>query len=94
MSEEPGTLRQQSQFRRKRNREYGAKALRDAGVQFESKNNGAHLIVTQMQRVAGVELPLTVDYWPGTGLWIIRGAQDRPDGRGRGIRKLLKYLQK
>lgn len=61
-----------------RNRQYGAEALRRAGVPFESHNKEAHLIVS----VAGT----TIDYWPGTGLWIERSSGQRC----RGIQGLLK----
>lgn len=55
--------------RRKRNRTGSEEILADAGVEFESKSIGAdgtasHLIVT------GVGV--TIDFWPGTGLWIVR----------------------
>jgi hypothetical protein len=46
-------------------RKAGARALSDAGILFESKNDGAHLIIHAR--------PLTIDYWPGTDLWIVRG---------------------
>lgn len=52
--------------------------LAQRGVPFESKNNGAHLIV------AGGRL----DFWPSTGVFI-----ERKTGlRGRGVFKLLKVL--
>lgn len=54
--------------------------LEAAGIQFESKNGGAHLVVS----AAG----LVVDFWPGTGLWVVRGTNERR----RGVRHLIKRL--
>lgn len=63
--------------KRAENREKSAEVLRSHGVKFESKNNGAHLIVAVGQQVA--------DLWPGTGKWKIRGAAEFR----RGVFKLL-----
>lgn len=73
--------RTESQAKRARNREYGAEALRAAGIGFEVKNFGAHLIV------AG-----HVDYYPGTGLWTDRTVRNGRKTEGRGIHNLLKHL--
>jgi hypothetical protein len=70
-------LKGESQKRRAGNRESSAKILADDGIKFESKNLGAHLIVRG-------EL-VTVDFWPGTGKWIVRGGKT-----GRGVFNLLK----
>lgn len=70
-------LKGESQKRRADNRENSAKILADNGVSFESKNMGAHLIVTGES--------ITVDFWPGTGKWIVRGGKT-----GRGVFNLLK----
>lgn len=71
---------EESKERRGRNRESAQQILTRAEVSFESKNDGAHLIVTHGGK--------TVDFWPGTGLW-----QVRPRGKqGRGVFNLLKYL--
>lgn len=55
-------------------------ALARLGIEFTSKNNGVHLIVTH-----GSE---TVDFWPGSGLWIYRSGR-----RGRGFNALVATLQ-
>lgn len=70
----------ESQARRSDNREKSAAILAEKGVQFESKNMGAHLIVRHSGKVA--------DFWPGTGKYIPRGG-GRP---GRGVFNLLKLL--
>lgn len=72
-----GCLKQESQQRRTGNRENSAKILSDNGVSFESKNVGAHLIVHGHS--------ITVDFWPGTGKWIVRKGKT-----GRGVFNLLK----
>ena len=64
--------RRLGQQRRANNRASSAERLAAAGVSFESKNDGAHLIVT-----AGVK---RIDFWPGTGLWIVRGESKRRYG--------------
>lgn len=72
---------QESSERRASNRNRSADKLKSLGVEFDSKNDGAHLIVTHN----GV----TVDFWPGTGKFIPRTPNPR---HGRGIFNLLKLL--
>jgi len=67
------------QEKRADNRAQSASILARAGVIFESRNDGAHLVV-----LAGAHV---VDFWPGTGLWIVRGSQ----ARKRGVRALLAF---
>ncbi len=69
------------------NAEYRSEMRADAvttltalGVSFDTKNNGAHLIVRHGGKV--------VDFWPGTERWRVRG-QTR---YAFGIDKLLKEL--
>lgn len=62
------------------NRESSADMLRQAGIAFQSNNAGAHLVVNH----GGV----TVDFWPGTGLWCIRGSI----AKHRGVNRLLSRL--
>lgn len=47
-----------------------------------NRNLGAHLVVTGKSCI--------IDFWPGTGLWIVR--QQTP--RKRGVRGLLDFLAK
>ena len=68
------------QEKRAKNREDSARLLQEAGVPFTPMNDGAHLIVTWRGHV--------FDFWPGTGLWMMRGSTQRH----RGVRKLLKML--
>ena len=66
--------------RRAKNRQSSAEILAERGIQFETKNMGAHLVVSHDGKVA--------DFWPGTGKYIPRGG-GRP---GRGVFNLLKLL--
>lgn len=72
-------LKQRSQQKRASNREQSARKLDAAGIQYLSKNAGAHLIVT----AADGQI---IDFWPGTGLWRMRSSARQ----GRGIRSLLR----
>lgn len=73
-------LRKRSQDKRASNRANGAAELTARNVRYTSHDGGVHLIVEHDGA--------TVDYWPGTGLWICRINKQR----GRGIRPLLKHL--
>jgi hypothetical protein len=65
------------QAKRADNRKSSAELLREAGITFEAKNGDAHLIVRALGK--------TVDFWPGTGLWIVRGQKHR----SYGVRKFI-----
>jgi len=67
--------------KRKSNTCSSTKVLQDQGVDFESKNNGAHLIVRRLDKV--------IDFWPSTGIWIDRATKTKK----RGVFELLKYLK-
>lgn len=82
MGEMWNDIKKDRQEKRANNRDQSAALLQRAGVVFESKNIGAHLIV-----LAG---PKEVDFWPGTGLWIVRGTKDKR----RGVRKLIEYVER
>ena len=71
---------EESRIRRASHRESSAKVLADHGISFESKNDGAHLIVKHGDNIA--------DFWPGTGKFIIRGSAKY----GRGVFNLLKRI--
>ena len=72
-------LKEESKIRRALNRESSAKVLRSNGFPFESKNDGAHLIV-------GFGI---ADFWPGTGKWTIRKTGES----GRGVFPLMRKLR-
>jgi hypothetical protein len=74
-------MRYESQKRRAHNRRSSAQLLRERSIAFESRNNGAHLIVSHRDKV--------LDLWPGTGRW-----RDRKGKGGFGVRNLLAYIER
>ena len=52
------------------------------GINFESKNNGTHLIVTDLKGNI-------IDFWPSTGKWIIRGGKT-----SRGVLNLIRHIKR
>lgn len=72
---------ERSKKKRASNREQSAEFLRVRGVQFESKNDGAHLIVQGKEEV--------IDFWPGTGYF-----KTRSGSKGRGVRNLIKRCRR
>lgn len=74
-------IKAQRQEKRANNRKSSEELLREAGIPFENKNGGAHLIV----RPVGSKL--TVDFWPGTGRWTVRGLNQTAFG----VHKLLAW---
>lgn len=80
MGELFNAARAEGKMRRASNRESTPALLRQNGVDFETKNGGAHLIVRHAGKVA--------DIWPGTGKYQVRGT-----GRyRRGVFNLLREL--
>jgi hypothetical protein len=77
-----------SKAKRASNRENSPLLLRQARLNFASRNNGAHIIV---QTIKGKD----VDFWPGTGKWIPRtGNSKYTDGRSRrGVFSLIEYCK-
>lgn len=70
-----------NKLRRKTNRERSCSLLRFICVDFEVKNDGAHLIVRHNGKA--------VDFWPGTGKYIPREPKPK---HGRGVFNMLKLL--
>jgi hypothetical protein len=77
-------VRHERQEKRASNRVSSRDLLRAAGVVFVEKNDGTHVIVD------GGPGGRRADFWPGTGLWMVRGSSKRH----RGVRRLLKWLGK
>lgn len=69
------------QEKRRSNRENSGQILFDRHIEFETKNNGAHLIVEGSD--------CKIDFWPGTGKYISRNGPS-----GRGVFNLIKLIQK
>jgi hypothetical protein len=61
------------------NRAWSTSYLREFGIDFVIKMGGAHLIVNHNGK--------TINFWPGTGLFMADGL------RGRGIMNLVKIMQ-
>lgn len=70
-----------SQQKRAENRENSASILKENGIEFTEHNLGAHLVVKASAK--------TVDFWPGTGKWIVRGGGKT----SRGVYNLIKLLK-
>lgn len=75
-------MKQRQAEKRASNRRSSADLLTAAGVGFQSKNDGAHLVIPHGSG--------TVDFWPGTGRWIQRVTLRD----GRGVRRLLALLKR
>jgi hypothetical protein len=73
--------KEQGKQKREDNRKYSPQVLKTEGVKFDRKNWGAHLIVHGNNE--------TIDFWPGTGKWIVRGGKT-----SRGVFALIKYIKK
>lgn len=74
-------VREARQAKRSSNTKSGAQMLREAGIAFEAKNLGSHLVVSARGHV--------IDFWPAGGLWIVRGSTQRHGG----VRKLIQFCQ-
>ncbi len=62
------------------NKVRSTKMLDGKNINYESKNNGNHLIITADGMV--------IDFWPTTGLWRARGGK-----QGRGVKNLIKLVK-
>ena len=80
MGEMFNAAREAGKARRASNRETSPDILRKRGVGFETKNDGAHLIVRHADKVA--------DFWPGTGKYNVRGSKSYR----RGVFNLLRDI--
>jgi hypothetical protein len=76
---------QKSKEKREANRAGSAKLLDSYDIPYKSMNGGTHLIIQYENQ------PLIIDFWPGTGLWIVR--HRKPEYRKRGVRPLINYIQ-
>lgn len=79
MGEVFNAMKEESKDRRASHREQSPLMLERAGIPFESRNMGAHLIVEGKD--------CFIDFWPGTGKWNARNGK-----KGFGVRNLIKYV--
>ena len=73
-------MKEHTKAKKLSNLEHSTQLLIDKGVEFESKNGGVHLIVSNNGIIA--------DFWPSTGKFQIRGK-----GYSRGVKNLLNQLK-
>lgn len=81
----------EGQEKRARNREDSRRLLLEAGLPFETRNDGAHLIV----RSSWGDV---FDFWPGTGKFVesTKSKAFKETGhrrKGRGVRSLVAMLR-
>jgi len=81
MGEVFNEMRQATQERRAKNTRSSTELLEASKVQFMARNGGSHLIVKAGKRV--------VDFWPSTGLWIVRGEKAKHGG----VMRLIEYAR-
>jgi ABC-type antimicrobial peptide transport system ATPase subunit len=81
MAEVWADLREISQKKRRSNMASSTAMLQHNEIPFVVHNSGVHLVLTK-----GLE---TIDYWPSTGLWWIRGTSNKR----RGVKRLLAYMK-
>lgn len=82
--------RRQRQEKKKHNRESSSAILSIHGIRYQSHNNGAHLAVLVPDTLKEME-GTRIDFWPGTGKWII---WKTPIITGRGVFHLIDRLKK
>jgi hypothetical protein len=81
MGEYFSVMRDLKKEKRAANTMSSTELIKSAGVAFESNNSGAHLVVTCCHGVT--------DFWPSTGLWIVRGQKKKH----RGVVKLIQWAK-
>lgn len=74
-------LSEVSREKKRRNLAYSTNLLKEEGIEFESKNNGVHLVIHHMGQVW--------DFWPSTGKFGKRGSGHY----GRDVKNLLRELR-
>ena len=73
--------RDMKQKKKRSNLAYSTKLLTDSGLTFVSNNFGVHLVLEKNGQ--------SIDFWPSTGLWWIRGTSNKR----RGIQKLIQFMK-
>jgi len=75
-------LREDNRRKKKSNIAFSTELLKEKGIEFESKNNGVHLVVKHNGKIA--------DFWPSTGKFNIRGEKQYL----RGVKSLVNMLSR
>lgn len=73
--------RLQQRVKKRSNLVHSTRQLETVGIPFAVHNDGIHLVLTK-----GAE---TIDFWPSTGLWWIRGTSNKR----RGVQRLIAYIK-
>jgi hypothetical protein len=81
-------IKQARQAKRASNRDDSAQLLTEAGITFESKNDGAHLIVWIGKSASDRK----INFWPGTGLWMLDNTKSKSQ-RNYGVKNLIQYVK-
>lgn len=81
MAEVFNATREHSKEKRRSNLASSTAMLQHNGIPFVVHNGGIHLVLSK-----GTQ---TIDYWPSTGLWWIRGTSNKR----RGVKRLLSYMK-
>jgi len=82
IGEDFAAMKAHSKLKKERNLAYSTNLLVESGIEFESKNNGVHLIVTS-------DLGL-IDFWPSTGKFKVRSQTKY----GRGVKNLINLIKR
>lgn len=72
-------MKKAKQLKRRTNLAASTKILKASKIEFESKNNGLHLVVHGKYNL--------IDFWPSTGKFMVRGTEIV----GRGVKQVLTY---
>ena len=79
---------EESRLKKRKNQIQSSKILKENGIQFESKNNGVHVIIQDKTKGYAI-----CDFWPSTGLYQFRLPFHGSGGtKGRGVFNLIKEL--
>ena len=81
MAELWADFRAHKQEKKRSNLAYSTRQLEAAGIAFKVHNAGIHLVLTKGEQ--------TIDFWPSTGLWWIRGTSNKR----RGVQRLMAYMK-
>lgn len=76
-TEEWRKIKRKRAFKRHENLVASTKILANAGIKFEPKDYGQHLII---------RTPFRINFWPSTGLW------QTSQTESRGVHKLIKFI--
>ena len=81
MAEVWADFRAYKQAKKRSNLAHSTRQLEAAGIAFKVHNGGIHLVLTKGDQ--------TIDFWPSTGLWWIRGTSNKR----RGVQRLMAYMK-